>query len=60
MTGTRSEFDHLITGLDIGSQVSVIISRAFLRRVDWFVSIRSGDLIGKPHIFCPQRMLRRF
>jgi len=50
MTGTRSEFDHLITGLDIGSQVSVIISRAFLRRVDWFVSISSGDLIGKPHI----------
>ena len=50
MTGTRSEFDHLITRLDISSQVSVIISRALLRGVERFVSVSSGDLIGKPHI----------
>jgi hypothetical protein len=50
MTGTRSEFDHHIASLDIGSQVSVIISRAFLRGVDRLVSVSSGDLIGKPHI----------
>ena len=51
VTWAGGVLDHLVAGLHIRSQVSIVEATGLLSRVDRFVRVSAGNHIRQPHIY---------